>query len=308
MGYQAWGCRSLEALIAEPDHTVALVITHPHGDDPYEHVWTDSVTDLARREGIEALEVGEAEIPTLRERITLAGAEIIVASNWRSRVHSEVLSLVPQGGVNIHDSLLPRYRGFAPLNWAVIRGEVEVGITAHLMSPDLDLGDIVVQERIPIGDDETIREIAGRVLDRVGPVTIAALERVRTPGFRATPQDPAQSTMFHRRSVRDSRIVWTNPARTVHNLVRAQVDPYPNAYAYHEGRRLEVTRTALPTRAYCGTPGRVVTRACGGGVVVICGPDGGTVNEGLVVLRVRPEGSAEMDAAAYFTCTGVDLE
>lgn len=306
LGNQTWGHRSLEALVARPRTTVPLLVTHPHPDDPYEVVWAEPVADLARAAGVEVVSLPADSADVLKSRLAAAGADVVVASNWRSRVPTHVLAAVPMGGINVHDALLPRYGGFAPLNWAIARGETEVGLSAHVMSEAIDLGDMIVQERLPVGPDETVREVAERIFERVGPVTVAALDRMATPGFAPVPQSRARSTMFHRRTVADSRIDWSRPPREVHNLVRAQADPYPNAFTFHGGGRLAVKRTALPDRAYCGTPGRIACRA-GGGVIVICGRDPEHDNQGVVVLRVQPEGGREIDAADYFTEMGGDL-
>ncbi len=306
LGYQTWGVRSLAALLARPATTVALVVTHADGDDPYEQIWVDSVGDLARSAGVDVIELGHESAHELKSLVAGSGADVLVASNWRSRVASAVLGVLPMGGVNIHDALLPRYGGFAPLNWAIARGESEVGLTAHVMTRAIDLGDVIVQERLPVGPDETVREVAERVFERVGPVTVAALDRLATPGFTVRPQSRQESTMFHRRTIADSRIDWTRPAREIHDLIRAQVDPYPNAYTFDGGRRVAVKQGSLPARAYCGTPGRVAS-VVGHGVVVICGRDLRTDNEGIVLRRVQPEGEEEMDAAEYFVEVGRDL-
>ena len=174
------------------------------------------------------------------------------------------------------------------------------------MSEAIDLGDLIVQERLPVGPDETAREVAERVFARVGPVTVAALDRMAAPGFAPLPQSRARSTIFHRRTVADSRIDWSRPPREVHNLVRAQADPYPNAFTFHDGRRLAVKRTALPDRPYCGTPGRIASLG-NGGVIVICGRDPQHDNQGVVALRVQLEGGRELDATDYFTEMGGDL-
>lgn len=306
LGYQTWGRRSLEALLRRPGTSVALVVTHPDGEDPYERVWTDSIREPARAAGIDVVELGEGGDGALKALVETAEADVLVASNWRSLVAPDVLSLLPLGGINVHDALLPRYAGFAPLNWAIARGESEVGLSAHVMSPAIDLGDLIVQEVLPVGPDETAREVAERVFERVGPITVAALDRLATPGFVPTPQPRERSTMFHRRTLADSRIDWSRPAREVHDLVRAQADPYPNAFTTHEGRRLFVQRSRLPDRAYCGTPGRVACHGCGG-VVVICGRGSGDGNQGLVLHRVTPEGGSPVDAADYFAEAGADL-
>ncbi len=306
LGYQAWGRRSLEALLGRRDTSVELVVTHPQGDDPYERVWTDSIDEAARAAGIEVAELGAEADGALKSLVATAAPDVVVASNWRSRVPLDVLSLAPLGGINVHDALLPRYGGFAPINWAIARGETEVGVSAHVMSPAIDLGDLIIQEGLPVRPDETARDVAERVFERVGPITVAALDRLATPGFVPTPQARERSTLFHRRTIADSRIDWGRPAREVHDLVRAQADPYPNAFTTHDGRRLAVQRTSLPSRPYCGTPGRVACPA-DGGVVVICGRDTRDENQGLILHRVAPDGDSPIDATDYFAEMGADL-
>lgn len=296
----------MEALLARPSTSVALVITHHGGDDVYERIWNDSIGELALSAGIELVELNGDGVDELKSWVGFLGADVLVASDWRCRVPASVLSMLPMGGINIHDALLPRYGGFAPLNWAIARGEKEVGVTAHVMSPAIDLGDLIVQKRLPVGPDETVREVAERVFRVVGPITVAALDLMATAGFAPVAQSPEQSTMFHRRTLSDSHIDWGRPAREVHDLVRAQADPYPNAFTFLAGCRLAIKRTSMPDRAYCGTPGRVACAAFGG-VVVICGRDPHHLNEGIVVRRVQPDGHEEMDARDYFTEMGCDL-
>jgi methionyl-tRNA formyltransferase len=221
-----------------------------------------TVSELARVAGVEVVELHEDSAGELKSWVAAAAADVLVASNWRWRVPSEVLSVVPMGGINVHDALLPRYGGFAPLNWAIARGEVEVGLTTHIMSRVIDLGDVIVQERLPVGPDETVREVAERISERVGPVTVGALDRITTPGFAPVPQSRVLSTMFHRRTVADSRIDWGRPAREVHDLVRAQVDPLPERVHFprgagwrSSGRPCPAGPTAAPLVAWPAWPG-----------------------------------------------------
>ena len=137
-GYQTWGHRVLQALI-ESRHEVVLVVTHPQGEDAYETIWTDSVEELADAEGIPVLVKAAPDDETVA-RVRDAGADVMVACNWRTWIAPEVFDAPRLGTLNVHDSLLPAYAGFAPLNWALINGEPEVGITAHVMDERLDRG------------------------------------------------------------------------------------------------------------------------------------------------------------------------
>ncbi|MGH3927738.1 MAG: methionyl-tRNA formyltransferase, partial [Pseudonocardiaceae bacterium] len=152
-GYQTWGHRTLCALL-DSDHEVALAITHPPSDHAYENIWSDSVVDLAEKHGVPVL-VRNRPDDELMSRLKEIGPDIIVANNWRTWIPPEIFTLPRHGTLNVHDSLLPAYAGFSPLIWALINGETEVGVTAHLMNPELDAGDIVLQRSVPVGPTDT---------------------------------------------------------------------------------------------------------------------------------------------------------
>jgi len=205
----------------------------------------------------------------------------------------------------VHDSLLPKYAGFSPLIWALINGEKQVGVTAHMMDEDFDAGDIVLQWSTPVGEDDTVVDLFDRTLAMFGPITVAGLAELATGRTDWTPQDRSRASYFHRRSDTDNRIDWTWPARDLANLVRAQVDPYPNAWCHHDGRRLRILEARATERPYGGTPGRIVIRDGDGGVVVVAGPEARRGrNPGLSIRRVRTEDGRELSALDYFTAMG----
>jgi methionyl-tRNA formyltransferase len=299
MGFQTWGHVTLEALLASKRHHVSLVVTHFQSHHPYEVIWADSVEELAESAGIRVIRARHAHHPEVAEQIAAARADVIVCSDWRTWVSPEILALAVHGGINVHDGMLPRYGGFAPINWAVANGEVEAGVTAHVMTRDLDLGDIVVQRRVPIGFTDTATHVVQRVFPLLGAVTLEALDLLVDEAFVPARQDRSQATFFHKRTERESEIDWRQSNVDIYNLIRAQSDPYPNAFTLHAGRRLSIKRASLPGLAYRGTPGRVFCRA-EGGVVVVCGWQG-NAGQGLVLERVQPEGGEEMAAPQYFT-------
>src|SRR4051794_7831549 len=145
-GYQTWGHRTLQALLNSP-HEVVLAVTHPASDHAYERIWSDSVAELAESAGVPVLLRNRPDdlVAPLKE----ADPDIIVANNWRTWLPPEVFDLPRHGTLNVHDSLLPKYAGFSPIIWALINGEPEVGVTAHLMDSSLDGGDIVLQRAVP---------------------------------------------------------------------------------------------------------------------------------------------------------------
>ncbi|MEV8419243.1 methionyl-tRNA formyltransferase, partial [Streptomyces niveus] len=228
----------------------------------------------------------------------------IVANNWRTWIPPRIFGLPRHGTLNVHDSLLPKYAGFSPLIWALINGESEVGVTAHLMDDELDAGDIVRQESVPVGPADTATDLFHKTVDLIAPVTIGALGLIAAGQTEFTKQDRSRATFFHKRSAEDIRIDWAWPAEDLERLVRAQSEPYPSAFTFHKGRRLEVLAAVVSEGRYGGTPGRIFYRE-GDGVVVVAGADARTGrNRGLAITRVRTEDGRELPATEYFTSMG----
>jgi methionyl-tRNA formyltransferase len=302
-GYQTWGHRTLRALL-DSDHDVALVVTHPKSDHAYEKIWDDSVAELAEKYDVPVLLRRRPDDAELLLAIKDAAPDIIVANNWRTWLPPEIFDLPPHGTLNIHDSLLPAYAGFSPLIWALINGETEVGVTAHRMNAELDAGDIVLQRAVPVGPQDTATDLFHRTVDLIGPIVTEALDLIASDRARWTPQDRSRASFFHKRSIEDSRIDWTWPAEDLERLVRAQSDPYPNAFTHHRGERIRIVSAAVSQACYGGTPGRVFIRE-GDGVVIVAGADARTGRRrGLVVKRIRTDDGTELPATAYFAAMG----
>ncbi|MEU5714694.1 methionyl-tRNA formyltransferase [Streptomyces sp. NPDC020403] len=301
-GYQTWGHRTLQALL-DSEHDVVLVVTHPRSEHAYEKIWSDSVADLAARHDVPVL-IRNRPDDELFARLQEAEPDIIVANNWRTWIPRRIFALPRHGTLNVHDSLLPKYAGFSPLIWALINGESEVGVTAHLMNDELDAGDIVRQEAVPVGPADTTTDLFHKTVDLIAPVTLGALGLIAAGQTEFTPQDRSRATFFHKRSAEDVRIDWTWPAEDLERLVRAQSEPYPSAFTFHRGKRLEVLASVVSEGRYGGTPGRIFYRE-GDGVVIVAGADARTGrNRGLAVTRVRTEDGREMPATEYFTSMG----
>lgn len=302
-GYQTWGHRTLQALL-ESDHEVVMAVTHPKSDHVYEKIWDDSVADLAEKHGIPVLLRNRPDDPELLAALRDAAPDLVVANNWRTVLPPEVFDLPAHGTLNIHDSLLPAYAGFSPLIWALINGEREVGVTAHRMNAELDAGDVLLQRAVPVGPTDTVTDLFHRTVDLITPVVHESLGLIATGRARWIPQDRSRASFFHKRSVEDSRIDWTWPAEDLERLVRAQSDPYPNAFTHHRGQRIRIIEAAVSQGRYGGTPGRVFIRE-GDGVVVVAGAQArGGQSPGLLVKRVRTEDGTEHAATDYFRTMG----
>jgi len=300
-GYQTWGHRTLKALL-DAGHDVRLVVTHPPSDHAYERIWSDSVAELAAEHGIETLLRSRPDdlVPALRA----ADLDLIVANNWRTWLPPEIYDLPRHGTLNVHDSLLPAYAGFSPIIWALINGEPEVGVTAHMMDGELDAGAIVAQRAVAVGPRDTATDLFHRTVDLIEPLTVEAIRLIESGDFTPLPQDRSKASFFHKRAARDSLIDWTWSAEELDRLVRAQSDPYPNAFAYHRGEKLRIVRASVSDGNYGGTPGRIFIRE-GDGVVVVAGAEARRgQSPGLRIERVRTADDRELPAAEYFTTMG----
>ena len=253
--YSDIGYECLDLLIARGE-TVRVVFTHE--DDPGETRWFRSVAELARRHGIPVRFDEPRRDSDAARLIAALEPDLIFSFYYRRMIPTPVLAAARHGAFNMHGSLLPRYRGKAPVNWAVLHGEHETGVTLHHMIARPDAGDIVDQEAVPIGPDDTAYDVmrrlvpaARRLLDR----QLAALKAGTAPR-RA--QDEAAATYFGGRRPEDGRIDWRQPAQRVVDLVRAVAKPYPGAFTERNGRRLMVWR-ARPAGTAGGRPGEVIS-------------------------------------------------
>jgi methionyl-tRNA formyltransferase len=302
LGFGTWGVESLRGIL-EAGHDIRLVLTHPESKHEYERIWNDSVLELATEYQIPAIVCSSANREEVACRIEGARPDLLVSSDWRTWLGPRVFNLPKFGSINVHDALLPRYGGFAPINWAIANGEIETGVTVHFIHDDLDLGDIILQRRIEIGFSDTATDVFYRTLPLFSSLlieSIGLIERGQVPRVR---QDRSLATFYHKRSERDSLVDWNRSSLEIYNLIRAQSDPYPNAYSHLNGKKLMLKKASLPDRAYRGTPGRVFCRSRDG-VVVVCGCSRTSPFHGLVLEQVQEEGAEVLEANEYFRRMG----
>ncbi|MCJ1708517.1 methionyl-tRNA formyltransferase [Microbacterium sp. VKM Ac-2923] len=305
-GFQTWGHRTLRAIM-DSSHEVVLAVTHPVGNSAYEQMWADSVEDLARGAGI-PVHVTKRPDAALIALIDDLDPDIIVANNWRTLLPPEVYDRPRRGTLNIHDSLLPAYAGFSPLIWALINGETHVGVTAHLMDERLDTGPIIAQQSIAVGPTDRTVDLFHRTVDVIEPLVVHALDLLERGEAVPVAQNPANASYFHKRTERDSRIDWTWPADAIERLVRAQSDPYPNAFTHFRGQRVRVIEASVSSGRYGGTPGRVTVEE-GDGVAVVAGPDAWRGRNRAVLLRtLRLDDGTEVSARALIGDSGAYLD
>ncbi|MGH8143419.1 MAG: formyltransferase [Steroidobacteraceae bacterium] len=251
--YHDVGVRCLRTLLAH-GFEVPLVITHV--DAPGEQIWFDSVERHAAWHGIRVLTPDDPNVPDVIAEVAAARPDFLFSFYYRSMLGEQLLGLPARSAYNVHGSLLPKYRGRAPVNWAVLHGERKTGATLHAMSARPDAGPIVGREVVPIQPDDTALEVFRKVTVAAELVLHRCLLSLVAGTAPHVPQDPAAATYFGRRRARDGAIDWSLGAARVHNLVRAVAPPYPGAFGQAGGMRLLVRRTLpVPPPALQPPPG-----------------------------------------------------
>lgn len=240
--YHNVGVRCLSVLL-HYGVRVPLVVTHR--DNPAETIWFDSVEKLARMHGIAVITPDGPNLPEVVARVEEARPDFLFSFYYRNMLGKALLDIPKRAAYNMHGSLLPKYRGRVPVNWAIIHGERETGATLHAMNEKPDNGAIVAQQAIPILINDTAKDVFDKVtvaaeiaLDRVLPALLVG----RAPHQG---QDLSQGAYFGGRKPEDGRIDWRQGALAIHNFVRALSRPYPGAFADVAGRRMIVWRTIL---------------------------------------------------------------
>ena len=257
-GFQTWGFRTLQALI-DMGHNVVLAVTHPASEQSYKAIWSESVEELARAHGIPVHLTERVDAETI-DLVKRAEPDVIVVNSWYTWMPPELYNLPPHGTLNLHDSLLPKFTGFSPVLWALISGESEFGLTIHRMDDGLDSGDILIQHSLPIGPTDTGTELVMRGMDLIPGALRDALAALESGAAVWRPQKKAARSYFHKRSERDSLIDWNWPAEDLERFVRALSDPFPRAFTFYRGERIEVLEARVSGARYGGTPGRVTVQ------------------------------------------------
>jgi methionyl-tRNA formyltransferase len=238
--YHNVGVRCLDVLHAR-GVDIPLVVTHD--DDSNEDIWFESAAARARRYDVPVITPHDPNRPDVVERVRSSAPDILFSFYYRRMLGPALLSLPRLGAYNMHGSLLPKYRGRAPVNWAILNGEQETGATLHEMVAKPDAGRIVDCERVPIGPNDVAREVFDRVTEAAGLVLERSLPALLAGTVRLVPQDLAAGSYFGGRRPEDGAIDPAWPAQRIHNLVRAVAPPYPGAFCFLAGKQLRLLRT-----------------------------------------------------------------
>lgn len=260
-GYSEVGHDCLALLLERGDNVVALIT---HEDNPHEKIWFKTPAVAARERGIPVFTPDSVNTPEWREKIAALAPDLILSVYYRHMIGTKILGLPRLGAWNLHGSLLPRYRGRAPINWAVLHGEPRIGMTLHRMVKGADAGAIVDQDGVDIDPRDTAEQAFRKVLPCARRVVARQIDALLAGTARETPQDETQATYFGGRKPEDGRIVWTQRSGQIFNLIRAVTDPYPGAFVDVGGARLMVwwaEPATAATRDRRGAAGEILSVA-----------------------------------------------
>jgi methionyl-tRNA formyltransferase len=269
--YHDVGVRCLEALLSGGVQ-VPLVVTVP--DDPGETRWFASVAATAADYGLPLVAPADAHAPELERQVAALRPDFLFSFYYRSLLGPALLRAARRAALNMHGSLLPKYRGRAPVNWAILNGERESGATLHYMVAQADAGEIVDQMSVPILENDDARTVMGKVTVAAESILVRSLPGLIAGTAPRRAQRLEAGQYFGRRRPEDGRIEWSWPARRIHDLVRAVAPPFPGAFAAVGGGRWEIHRTRLSDRsapasgAWLFSADGELYAACGGGGVL----------------------------------------
>ncbi|MES2185630.1 MAG: formyltransferase [Pseudomonadota bacterium] len=302
--YHQVGVRCLRALL---DAGVQVLLVVTHDDTPGETIWFDSVAAVAAEHGLRCVSPDDPHTPELLAEAQAAAPDFLFSFYYRRMLGPAWLAVPRRGAFNMHGSLLPRYRGRVPVNWAVIHGEHETGATLHTMEAKPDSGAIVDQCAVPILGDDTAAEVFAKVAVAAEVVLVRSLPPLIGGTATFTPQDLSRGSYFGGRRPEDGRIPHHATATQIHNLVRALAPPYPGAFLQIAGHRLLIERTRHAPAPFGVVGGgiRLASRASG---LWLLAADGSV----LRVLRARYEGETALLDPTLFKqrfpggCIGAD--
>jgi methionyl-tRNA formyltransferase len=253
--YSEVGVRCVRELLAQ---RVEIPLLFTHEDDPGERRWFGSVRDLAAARGIEARAPENPNTPEWIDAGRAAAPDFLFSFYYRHMLSPDWLGLARRGALNVHGSLLPKYRGRAPIHWAILHGETVTGVSLHYMTDKPDAGALVDQEPVLIGENDNALEVSLAAAEAAARLMRRSLPALIAGTAPAVPLDLTRGSYYGRRRPEDGRIDWSRSARSVHDLVRAVAPPFPGAFCEVNGCRLAVDETRLdagparyPGRAPC---------------------------------------------------------
>ncbi len=290
MGSAAFAVPTLRALAASR-HRVLEVVSQP--DKPAgrgRHLTPCPVAAAARELGLPLYQPPGVRKPEPLQHFRELSPELIVIVAYGKILPAELLAIPRRGAINVHASLLPRYRGAAPINWAIANGERESGVTTMFINEELDAGDILLAAATPIGDEENAAQLYERLAPMGAALLLQTLERLERGELKPVPQDPSQATFAPILCKEDGRIDWSLPAHAICNRIRGFA-PWPGAFTSLDGKLVRVHRALAHEEPQQRLPGTVIE----GSLRLMVAAGAGS----LELLEVQPEGGRRMSVEAF---------
>lgn len=300
---QNWGVQSIRALM-RTSHKILTVYTHPREMDKHERVWYESVKEECDRNNIEV-----AERITLSagdtEYIRALSPDVLFSIGWRRLIPKSIYEIPKYRSINLHEGLLPFYRGFAPTNWSIINGERESGVTAHYIDDRADTGDIILQRKVSIEPDDTGFNLYNKTLSLFPDVLLETLELIESGNVKSVKQN-GRGFFCSRRFPKDGKINWSCNRENIYNLIRALSDPYPNAFCFYQSNKIYIKKARLINDDYRGLPGRICAITADG-IIVTCGSDH-SKNQAILITEVATDDKGFCHPKEIFKSLWTDLE
>ena len=281
--YHSIGCEGIRALLSQ-GFDIAAIFTHR--DDPDEQVWFESVAELAVEHQIPIYAPEDVNHPMWEAKVRELQPDIIFSFYYRHMIGPAILEIPPAGALNLHGSLLPAYRGRCPVNWVLIHGEKQTGVTLHYMTAEPDAGDIVAQQPVVIEDEDTAMRLHRKLAFATFELLNETLPLIAAGTAPRQPQSEQGASYFGGRRPADGLIDWTQPAETVRNLIRAVTQPYPGAFSYVGQRKCLFWSARVVPMPTLEAPGTILALTP---LTIACG------NQALEVLTAQPEDGIYMN-------------
>ena len=288
MGTPDFAVPSLEKLLAK-GYDVCAVYTQPDKPKGRGHkLQPTPVKELALQHGIPVFQPTTLRNEEVQEEIRGWNADVIVVVAYGKILPKAVLDAPRLGCINVHGSLLPKYRGAAPIQWTVIHGDKNAGVTTMFMGVGLDTGDMLLKTETPVGEEETAGELFDRLKDLGADLLLETLERLERGELTPIPQKEEDATLAPMLSKELSVIDWTKSAQELHDLIRG-LNPWPSAYSYLDGKKLKLHASRVVSGS--GAPGKAFVRE--GNLCVYCGEGA------LELVEIQTENGKRMDGKSY---------
>jgi len=291
MGNPQFAVPALEKLLYSR-HEVAAVVTSPdrpkgRGKKPA----SPAVAEKAREKGLNLIQQENLSEQGFLAKITALAVTIFVVVAFRI-LPVELFSIPPKGAINLHASLLPKYRGAAPIQWAIINGERETGLTTFSIQKKVDTGGIILQEKVPIGPMETADDLSARMSVLGADLILQTLDLIESGDYEIIPQDNSQASKAPKINPSDGHVDWSLPAEKIVNLIRG-LSSNPGAYTHFDGRKLKLYRARVVEAENSRKPGEIITANDREGLVIKAGKDAVLIDE------IQMEGKKRLPCCDY---------